>query len=54
MQPEIREAQLLAWRNTPNTAMVVTLDCSDAEDIHPADKVPVGARLVATPTSATP
>ena len=45
MWPEIREAQLLAWQNTPNTAMAVTIDCGDAEDIHPADKAPVGARL---------
>jgi sialate O-acetylesterase len=43
--PEIREAQLLTWQNTKNTAMAVTLDCGDAEDIHPAHKQPVGARL---------
>lgn len=43
--PEIREAQLIAWHNTRNTAMVVTLDVGDAKDIHPADKGPVGARL---------
>ncbi len=43
--PEIREAQLLAWQHTRNTAMVVTLDCGDANDIHPARKQPVGARL---------
>lgn len=43
--PEIREAQLIAWQNTRNTAMVVTLDVGDAADIHPADKGPVGARL---------
>lgn len=45
MRPELREAQLLTWLNTPKTAMVVTLDCGDAEDIHPANKAPVGARL---------
>jgi sialate O-acetylesterase len=45
MTPEIREAQLLAWQRTPNTAMVVTIDCGDATDIHPAHKQPVGARL---------
>lgn len=45
MWPDIREAQLLAWQATPRTAMVVTIDCGDAEDIHPADKAPVGVRL---------
>jgi sialate O-acetylesterase len=43
--PEIREAQLIAWQNTRNTSMIVTIDCGDAEDIHPAHKQPVGARL---------
>jgi sialate O-acetylesterase len=43
--PELREAQLLTWQHTPNTAMVVTLDCGDSKDIHPAHKQPVGARL---------
>ena len=43
--PEIREAQLLAWQSTKNTAMVVTLDVGDAADIHPANKQPVGIRL---------
>ncbi|MBC8054213.1 MAG: sialate O-acetylesterase [Sphingobacteriaceae bacterium] len=45
MKPEIREAQLLSWQKTPNTAMVVTTDLGDATDIHPANKEPVGARL---------
>jgi sialate O-acetylesterase len=45
MTPEIREAQLLAWQRTTNTAMAVTMDCGDANDIHPANKRPVGARL---------
>jgi len=45
MTPEIREAQLLTWQHTTNTAMAVTIDCGDAEDIHPAHKQPVGARL---------
>jgi sialate O-acetylesterase len=44
-RPEIREAQLLAWRKTINTAMIVTADCGDADNIHPADKQTVGARL---------
>ena len=45
MTPEIREAQLLTAKSVKNTAMAVTLDCGDADDIHPADKQPVGARL---------
>ncbi len=45
MTPELREAQLQVWHETTNTAMVVTTDCGDAEDIHPADKRPVGERL---------
>ena len=45
MTPEIREAQLLTWQHTKNTAMAVTIDCGDANDIHPAHKQPVGARL---------
>jgi len=45
MGPGIREAQLIAWQNTKNTAMAVTIDVGDAEDIHPANKEPVGARL---------
>jgi sialate O-acetylesterase len=45
MTPELREAQLLSWQHTPNTAMVVTTDCGDANDIHPPHKQPVGARL---------
>lgn len=45
MSPEIREAQLLSWQRTTNTAMAVTIDYGDANDIHPANKKPVGARL---------
>ena len=45
MTPELREAQLIAWEHTSNTAMAVTMDCGDAKDIHPARKQPVGARL---------
>jgi sialate O-acetylesterase len=45
MTPELREAQLLTLNKSPNTAMAVTIDCGDAEDIHPADKRPVGQRL---------
>jgi sialate O-acetylesterase len=45
MNPEIREAQLLALDRIPNSAMVVTIDVGDANDIHPSDKRPVGERL---------
>ncbi len=45
LTPELREAQLLASQHVKNTAMVVTADCGDANDIHPANKPPVGARL---------
>lgn len=45
MPPEIREAQRRAEMATQNTAMVVTIDVGDAEDIHPANKEPVGHRL---------
>jgi len=43
--PELREAQFMASRSVPNTAMVVTTDLGDAEDIHPTRKLPVGERL---------
>ncbi|HEU6447387.1 MAG TPA: sialate O-acetylesterase [Verrucomicrobiae bacterium] len=43
--PGIREAQLLTLERAKNTAMAVTIDCGDANDIHPAHKQPVGARL---------
>jgi sialate O-acetylesterase len=45
MLPEIREAQLISWRKTPKTAMIVTTDCGHPTDIHPRGKEPVGARL---------
>jgi sialate O-acetylesterase len=45
MPPEIREAQRLALGAIPNSAMVVTLDVGDANDIHPPAKKPVGERL---------
>ena len=43
--PEIREAQFLTLGKTKNTAMAVTTDYGDANDIHPKKKEPVGARL---------
>ncbi len=45
MPPEIREAQLLSLAKSPHTAMVVTADVGDANDIHPTNKEPVGKRL---------
>lgn len=45
MNPEIREAQFLSWKNTPKTSMVVTTDIGDENDIHPSHKEPVGQRL---------
>ena len=43
--PEIREAQLMTLSRSPNTAMVVTTDIGNAEDINPLNKGPVGQRL---------
>jgi sialate O-acetylesterase len=43
--PEIREAQRVTTETTPNTAMAVTTDVGDANDIHPKRKQPVGLRL---------
>ncbi len=43
--PEIREAQFLTLAKSKNTAMAVTTDYGDANDIHPKQKEPVGNRL---------
>jgi hypothetical protein len=45
MSPEIREAQRMTTQLTPNTAMAVTVDVGDPNDIHPKRKLPVGQRL---------
>lgn len=45
---ELREAQLFTWKKVPNTAMVVSMDVGDKNDIHPTNKKPVGERLAAT------
>ena len=45
MLPEIRESQLLTLEKTPNTAMAVITDVGNADNIHPTQKEPVGARL---------
>jgi sialate O-acetylesterase len=44
-KPELREAQLLTWQKTPNTAMTVINDCDDTVNVHPGNKQPVGERL---------
>jgi sialate O-acetylesterase len=43
--PEIREAQFLTLAKSENTAMAVTTDVGNANDIHPKQKKPVGHRL---------
>lgn len=43
--PEIREAQLKTLGRSKNTAMVVSTDYGDANDIHPKQKEPIGQRL---------
>ena len=43
--PEMREIQQRVAREVPKTAMVVTIDAGDPQDIHPPDKEPVGKRL---------
>lgn len=45
MPPGIRDAQLVSLKSTKNTALIVTTDCGDANDIHPSHKQPVGYRL---------
>jgi sialate O-acetylesterase len=45
MPAEIREAQFVTLSKVKNTAMAVTTDVGNAEDIHPKAKQPVGARL---------
>lgn len=42
---ELREAQWLATKVLPNVGMAVITDYGDKDDIHPAKKEPVGARL---------
>jgi sialate O-acetylesterase len=42
---ELREAQLLTIKASPNTGMAVITDVGDCINIHPVQKEPVGARL---------
>jgi hypothetical protein len=43
--PEIREAQLMAFNSVKNTGLVVTTDVGNPKNIHPIDKQTVGKRL---------
>lgn len=42
---ELREAQLMTLKASPNTGMAVITDLGDEKDIHPVPKAPVGERL---------
>jgi sialate O-acetylesterase len=42
--PWLREAQLMTLK-VPRTAMAITIDVGDPNDVHPADKLDVGQRL---------
>lgn len=42
---ELREAQALTARTVKDTALAVTVDTGEADDIHPKEKQPVGERL---------
>lgn len=43
--PRLREDQLAVYRQTENAGFVVTIDHGEKDNIHPADKKPVGERL---------
>lgn len=42
---ELRDAQLQTLLSVPETAMAVTIDLGDPQDIHPRFKQPIGERL---------
>lgn len=42
---EIREAQFISYKTTPNTGIAVITDAGDSSDIHPRNKEVVGKRL---------
>lgn len=42
---ELRESQALTARQVPNTALAVTIDIGERDDIHPKNKQDVGLRL---------
>ncbi len=43
---EIRDIQLDVWKEDPNTAMAVTIDLGEENDIHPSDKYTVAKRMI--------
>lgn len=43
-EPYLREAQFMAL-SEPKTAMAITIDIGDPNNVHPADKIDVGKRL---------
>jgi sialate O-acetylesterase len=43
--PVLRESQLTAFRQTKNAGFVVAIDHGERDNIHPADKKPIGERL---------
>ncbi|HPP52615.1 MAG TPA: sialate O-acetylesterase [Thermoguttaceae bacterium] len=43
--PELREAQLLALKTTPNVGMACVMDLDEVNDIHPRNKQEIGRRL---------
>ena len=42
---ELREAQTMTLKKSPNTGMAVIIDIGDSNNIHPKDKQDVGKRL---------
>jgi sialate O-acetylesterase len=45
LAPFLREAQLKAMTEIPNSGMVVTIDLGSEKSIHPPDKLPISKRL---------
>ena len=43
---ETRDIQLQVWKEDANTGMAVTMDCGEANNIHPTDKYTVAKRLL--------
>lgn len=44
---ELRDAQLFTWKTVKNTAMVVSIDKGEKNDVHPIYKISIGQRLAA-------